>query len=199
MENVVRSERSRAAILQAALAVIARDGAHRLTLDAIAREAGISKGGVMHQFHTKEAVLKAMLEQQIAHFQAFTTDVLAGPAGTGPEPFLTAEIATIREAVATPQSAALAILGVLATDPGLLAVLHEIDVETLAKIRAEAVDPDAAVLRWLAARGLMFTAMFGLCPLSKTERDALFDRLMEPARPAQTTKSSKSASPRKKG
>ena len=57
MENAARSERSRKAAIQAALTIIARDGPGRLTLDAIARESGISKGGVMHQFRTKEAVL----------------------------------------------------------------------------------------------------------------------------------------------
>src|SRR6266436_1598840 len=73
MDNVTRSERSRKAALQAALTIIARDGPGRLTLDAIARESGLSKGGLMHQFRTKEGVLKALLERQMAHFEEFST------------------------------------------------------------------------------------------------------------------------------
>ena len=37
MDNASRSERTRKAVLQAALTIIARDGPARLTLDAIAR------------------------------------------------------------------------------------------------------------------------------------------------------------------
>lgn len=181
MENAVRSERSRAAILKAALTIIARDGAHRLTLDAIAKESGISKGGVMHQFHTKDAVLKALLEQQMAYFESYQARFLAGPEGQGAEPTLTAQIATMREVIDTPNSAALAILGVLTTDPALLDTVRASDKATIAKIKAEAADPDEALARWSAARGLLFTTMLGLCPLSKKERDALFDRLAQPA------------------
>jgi len=63
-----RSERTRQAVIQAALTIIARDGPRRLTFDAIARESGLSKGGVMHQFPTKIDVLKALLEHQIQYF-----------------------------------------------------------------------------------------------------------------------------------
>ena len=45
MDNATRSERSRNVALDAALVIIARDGPGRLTLDAIARESGLSKGG----------------------------------------------------------------------------------------------------------------------------------------------------------
>jgi len=181
MENAVRSERSRAAILKAALNVIARDGAHRLTLDAIVKESGISKGGVMHQFHTKDAVLKALLEQQMTYFEAYQARFLAGPDGEGDEPTLASQIATMREAIDTPNSAVLAILGVLTTDPALLDTVRSRDKATIAKIKAEAADPEEALLRWSAARGLLFTTMLGLCPLPRKERDKLFERLTRPA------------------
>ena len=65
MDNPTRSRRSRSAVLQAALAIIARDGPGRLTLDALARESGLSKGGLMHQFRSKQAVLLALIEHQL--------------------------------------------------------------------------------------------------------------------------------------
>src|SRR5882724_3680834 len=77
MDNATRSERSRNAALDAALVIIARDGPARLTLDAIARESGISKGGLMHQFRNKEGVIKALLEHQIQHFGDFSKRYLA--------------------------------------------------------------------------------------------------------------------------
>lgn len=182
MDNATRSERSRNAAIQAALAIIARDGPGRLTLDAIARESGISKGGVMHHFRTKEAVVKALLEHLTERFGKFTEEYLAQIGPDRPGAILEAQIATLRESIGTPHSAFLAILGAVAENPDLLAPNREKDVETLAIVRAEAADPDLAVLRLMAARGLHLMSLLGICPVSAEERDRLFDRLLDDAR-----------------
>jgi AcrR family transcriptional regulator len=179
MENTARSERTRNAVIQAALAIIARDGPGRLTLDAIARESGISKGGLMHQFRTKAAVLKALLEHQIEHHEAFARDYLGKSGSSQSEPNLAVQIATAREAIAQPHSVAFAILGAVAEEPGFLSVVRESNAKKIEGIKAEAADPELAMLRWEAAYGLTLTAMFGLCPLSGKERERLFDRLLD--------------------
>lgn len=181
MDNTTRSERTRAAAIQAALAIIARDGAGRLTLDAIARESGMSKGALMHQFHTKEAVLKALLEHQVAHFEAFSRRYLEEHAGTLPQPQLAVQIATLREAVASSQPVALAILGAVAQEPNLLSITRDDDAARLEAIKAEAPDPDLALLRWAAAQGLALSSLFGLSPLPPADRERLFDRLLDDA------------------
>jgi AcrR family transcriptional regulator len=56
-----RNPNTRAEILDAAEAVIAEHGAGHLTLDAVAEHAGISKGGLLYNFPSKEALLKALL------------------------------------------------------------------------------------------------------------------------------------------
>lgn len=192
MENAVRSERSRRAILEAALSVIARDGPHRFTLDAIARESGISKGGVMHQFRTKEAVLKALMEQHLVRFEASSQAFLTSYGSKHSEPVLAAQIATLGEITSQPHSAALAIVGVLTEEPDLLATFRDIDSAKVAAIKSEAADPELAILRWTAARGLMLSALLGLCPLSARDRKALFERLLDPAAWAGCAKAVKS-------
>jgi AcrR family transcriptional regulator len=182
MDNPSRSERSRKAALAAALTIIARDGPGRLTLDAIARESGLSKGGLMHQFHSKEAVLRALLEQQLAHFGKFSNDFRDKMATATRQPELATQIATSREIIAQQYSVAQAMLGALAQDPSLLADAREQDAERLAEIRAEASDPELAVLRWAAARGLALLAMLHLSPISDAELDRLFARLLDDTR-----------------
>lgn len=179
MDNAIRSERTRSAVIQAALAIIARDGPGRLTLDAIARESGISKGGLMHQFRSKEAVLKALLEHQIGHFEDVYRGYMAEHGASRSQPHLAAQLATMREAVAQPNSVAFAIFGAVAQEPGLLSLTREIDAGRIDAIKAEAVDPDLALLRWAAAQGLVLATLFGLSPLSPEERDRLFDRLLD--------------------
>lgn len=182
MDNASRSERTRKAVLQAALAIIARDGPGRLTLDAIARESGVSKGGLMHQFRTKEAVLKALLEHQTAYFEDFSRAYLAEHGATQREPHLSAQIATLRETLAEPHSVAFALFGAVAEEPGLLSIPRESDAKTLETITAEAADRDLAMLRWAAARGLAVTALLGLCPLDEDTRERLFDALLDERR-----------------
>ncbi|MDB5970788.1 MAG: TetR/AcrR family transcriptional regulator [Hydrocarboniphaga sp.] len=58
---------SRETMLDAAVAVALEQGAGKLTLDAVARRAGASKGGVMYNFPTKEALLEALLERLTSH------------------------------------------------------------------------------------------------------------------------------------
>nr|WP_298690665.1 TetR/AcrR family transcriptional regulator [uncultured Dongia sp.] len=202
MDNTSRSERTRGAVIQAALAIIARDGPGRLTLDAIARESGISKGGLMHQFRTKQAVLRALLDHQIAYFEDFSRRYMAAH-DDAPQPNLAAEIATSRETIAKPHSVAMALFSAVAEEPGLMSVTRASDAQKIAAIKAEAGDPDLAVLRWSAARGLALTSLLGLCPLSKAERERLFERLLDDqqwsalAKPAKT-KSASARAPRKK-
>ncbi len=181
MENALRSERSRNAVIQAALTIIGRDGPGRLTLDAIARESGLSKGGLTHQFRTKGAVLQALLEYQIEYFAKFSRDYLQEIDPAQPEPRLVSQIATLREIAVTRQqhSVAFAILGALTDAPDLLSIIIERDTEAIEQIKAEAADPDLALLRWAAARGLALTTLFRICPLSREDRERLFDLLLD--------------------
>ena len=61
---------AREAMLDAAQAVVLKQGAASLTLDAVAREAQVSKGGVMYHFPTKQALLTALGERMIARNQS---------------------------------------------------------------------------------------------------------------------------------
>jgi AcrR family transcriptional regulator len=194
MDNVSRSERSRKAAIQAALTIITRDGPGRLTLDAIARESGMSKGGLMHQFPTKEAVLRALIEHQVEFFENFSRRYLAEQGADGPEPRLAAQLATIRQSITEPNVVAPAVIGVLAGEPGLMSDVLKSTTEKLDAVREEAADPDLACLRWAGAMGLALSSMLGICPFSEEERARLFDRLSDPEQWSAPEKSSHKSS-----
>src|SRR5438552_10278775 len=50
-------------LLDAAEQVVARDGVANLTLDAVAREAGVSKGGLLYHCPSKSALITAVVER----------------------------------------------------------------------------------------------------------------------------------------
>ncbi len=179
MDNPSRSERTRNAAIKAALAIIARDGPGRLTLDAIVRESGVSKGGLMHQFPSKREVLKALLHHQVERFGGFSAKYLAEHGSKHAQPQLAAQIATLREVIAEPDPVAFALVGALGEDPSLLAEIKQGEARTLALLEAESPDPQLAVLRWIAARSLVHATLLGISPFSVAERDRLFDRLLD--------------------
>lgn len=53
----------RDSVLDAAEKVIARDGAGGLTLEAVAREAGVSKGGLQYCYRSKDSLIEAMVHR----------------------------------------------------------------------------------------------------------------------------------------
>ncbi|MDR0362482.1 MAG: TetR/AcrR family transcriptional regulator [Planctomycetota bacterium] len=59
---------SREAILDALERVIATHGVTQVTLEAVAQEAGISKGGLLYHFSNKKEMLLRMLERSAARF-----------------------------------------------------------------------------------------------------------------------------------
>lgn len=68
---MIRKPRSdaRTRILDAALAVADRVGAANLTLDAVAADAGVSKGGLLYHFASKDQLLRAVVEHHMAEHQ----------------------------------------------------------------------------------------------------------------------------------
>lgn len=55
------SECRREELLEAALAVAVESGFGRITMDAVAHRAGISKGGLLYHFHSKARLIEALL------------------------------------------------------------------------------------------------------------------------------------------
>lgn len=71
---------NRMKILEAAVRVAERDGARRLTLEATAEEAGLTRGGMMYHFRDRDALALAMQEHLAELWEARLVDAAGGPA-----------------------------------------------------------------------------------------------------------------------
>src|SRR3954468_20172457 len=75
---------ARTRILDAAEAIVRARGVSGLTLEAAAKEAGVSKGGLLYHFGSKEALITGLLARMAEWMQAdFEAHVAAQPAGPG--------------------------------------------------------------------------------------------------------------------
>lgn len=57
--------RNRAALIEAATAVIVEQGLARLTVDAVAKAAGVTKGGLFHHFASKDELIQGVLSEML--------------------------------------------------------------------------------------------------------------------------------------
>lgn len=70
-------------VLDAAEAVVLRSGIANLTLEAVASEAGVSKGGLLHHYPSKDSLVEGMV---VRCAERWRTDVLALYEQTPPGP-----------------------------------------------------------------------------------------------------------------
>ncbi len=71
-------------ILDAAEAVVVRQGIAHLTLDAVAAEAGVSKGGLLHHFPAKDRLVEALVTRCAENWrELFMTAYARTPVGPG--------------------------------------------------------------------------------------------------------------------
>lgn len=71
-------------LIDAAEAVVARQGIANLTLEAAAAEAGVSKGGLLHHFPSKDQLIQAMVTRSAENWRRCYTEAYERtPAGPG--------------------------------------------------------------------------------------------------------------------
>lgn len=141
-------------ILDAAERVVAREGAARLTLDAVAEEAGISKASVIYDYKTKQALIEAVVERAVTNDNAFNAAVTTGLGDI--------ENAVIRgriAAAAAPlpdafRAVALNLCAALAQDGQLRSAIQANQASVVDSILSSSANPRGALLAYLALEGL---------------------------------------------
>jgi AcrR family transcriptional regulator len=168
------SSPTRVRLLDAAVAVVRRDGAQSLTLDAVAAEAGVSKGGLLYHFKSKRDLLDGMVERWVDGWQ----DQLDA-AETGDEGFAAAYVrAALPPSDPGEREAQFGLLAALVAEPAVLEIVRSRYREWQARLERESADPVAATVARLAADGLWLADLLGFAPPTGALRDAVLARLV---------------------
>lgn len=157
-------------LLDAALAVIRRDGAQALTLDAVAAEAGVSKGGVLYHFRSKRALVDGLIASWLEDFGAR----LDG------EDFASSYVRACDLAVAGPgvRASEFGILAALIDEPQVLEAARERYAEWMERMLGGALAREDAWLVRLAADGLWYSDLLGIAAPQGDDRRRLMARLL---------------------
>jgi AcrR family transcriptional regulator len=171
---------TRGRLLDAAVAVVRRDGAQALTLEKVAHEAGVSKGGLLYHFNSKRQLLDGMVDRWLEDWQS-QIDAEAGDAG-----FLTGYVHATHLGSAGPQEreAEFGLLAAMIAEPAVLEVVRERYRDWQAEVVATTGDPVEATVARLATDGLWFADLLGFAPPHGELRERVLARLLELARPS---------------
>jgi AcrR family transcriptional regulator len=171
---------ARARILEAAERVVADVGAARLTLDVVAQSAGVSKGGLLYHFPSKESLLSALAQRYVDSMEHCVDAAKNDLAIETPSRNLKACVVGILGRDPRSKAMGAALFATAANDLTLLEVIRE----CIAKCTNELAQDEelnfarAAVVS-LAVDGLMMRESLRISAYSDEQRELIVKELMQ--------------------
>jgi AcrR family transcriptional regulator len=165
-------------ILDAASDLVARLGGANLTLEQVAQSAGVSKGGLLYHFPTKEALLLAMGKRFLASFETGRREARER---LPDEPAADLK-ACVLGVLCRPESRSCqgaALLAAAANDPALVAMFRECLADVTAEIAGWQGSFERKAIVSLAIDGLMLREALRISPFTPEQRDAVIHALLD--------------------
>lgn len=174
-----RGTETRVRIVEAAIEVVAEQGARKFSLDAVAQKAGISKGGLLYNFPTKAALMTAMVARHVDGFASHFQKEQERFASEGhPDPLMRGYLETFRFHLCRKSRPPSGFLAAIAEAPELLDPVREKNAELMQTIRECCKDPQFAMMTFLTLEGIRHGRLFDVDEMSDAETIAVIDRLI---------------------
>lgn len=161
-------ENNRPHLLEAAETIVIEEGAARLTLDAVARRAGVSKGGVLYHFPNKDALLGALVERMTEAFEALLSGA-AVPSADSATGRLQAYVRACDAADQRLSQIASALLPALFENRSLLAPMREFYRKHYQQLKRLPVGFEQGAIVTLALDGMWMMEMLGVSQLTPAQ------------------------------
>ncbi|MGV1908483.1 TetR/AcrR family transcriptional regulator [Agrobacterium larrymoorei] len=156
-------------ILDAAERVVARLGATGLSIDAVAKEVGVSKAMVVYDHKSKSALLEALVDRRVKADMAYIAECVSAAADT-PHPELFGRIASAEKKIdEIDKAVAVTLSASMSNDDRLQRFMRDwTDLDLNAMASGER--PQAALMAYLALMGFYSTELFGFHSWPDKER-----------------------------
>lgn len=176
---------SKTKILDCAERVVVRDGVSHLTLEAVAAEAGMSKGGLLYNFRAKDDLIRGMVERLIDQMEA----EMARLVKADPEPKGQLMRAYLGASFPGPDSASqhqcqvvAVLLSAILTNAALLEPLRMRRRDIQERLLQDGLEGACVHIIRLAADGLWMAEMLGMPGPEPAARDKVIEQLYEMTR-----------------
>lgn len=171
-------------LLDAAEAVVARQGVANLTFEAVAAEAGMSKGGLLHHFRSKDRLIEAMVTRAAENWRACwmgSYERAAEGPGRMTRAVLNHCLSDNQTWTEQLRRSSAAVFAALAQNPSLIEPMRAVYVDLHRRIAEDGLPPGVGETVVTALDGLWLYWVLGLVPvdqdLMRRLRAALEDML----------------------
>ncbi|MGP9790234.1 TetR/AcrR family transcriptional regulator [Roseinatronobacter sp. NSM] len=174
----MRKAISRSKILDAASVVAQRDGASRLTIEAVAKEVGLSKAGLLYSFPSKDALMQALLQKMIDEFGSNACCARTGLEGDQtPQGKMHNKLQSFRRLMEEDTHLAHAVLIAGTHNPELLEPLRAHITQELDTMLHGMRNPVAALVLLSALDGMLLQHLLGLPPVDPDMRRQMLEHI----------------------
>ncbi|AOV07583.1 TetR/AcrR family transcriptional regulator [Sporosarcina ureilytica] len=166
----------RIAILDAASKIVAEKGIFDLTIDAVAEEAGISKGGLLYHYRSKEVLVEKMVEHLATNYRIkIAKSAVEDKEEKGKWTRAYLDV-TFKQAYKNKDMHS-GLLAAKAVNPALLNPIHEAFSEWQHEIEDDGLDPIMATIIRLATDGIWLADLFGIDPIESEQKELIYETL----------------------
>lgn len=176
-----KAELKRQLILDTAKQIILDHDFHALTLDAVAKQAGISKGGLLYHFPNKDALIKGLVayifEEVCVNFHKYAEND-SNKKGKWTRAFIEASKHDLEHNAALNIGVFVASL----LDPEVSKNISDGYQSILARLEQDGINPLTATIIRLALDGLYYSQMLHIAPLDKERQNEVIQQLVRMTR-----------------
>lgn len=168
---------NRDALLDVLESLVAEGSVHDVTLDGVAARAGITKGGLIYHFKSKEALLLGLIERMRARVDAHCVDPTLSPQ-QALKKFLIARIHYAFAMGAQEKKIMANLLAAASSYPSLLEPVKSMYDNGTGHMASLADSAGLALSVWTALDGFVMLEMLNIRHFSETERQQMQDTLI---------------------
>ncbi len=175
---IVASSSVRDRVLDAAEAMAGGEGSANLTLDAVANLAGVSKGGLLYHFPSKDALLAAMIDRHVDRIEERCVQLRATLPGTADCAELKAWVLSVLQPDPTTHDTGAALFAAAASNPALLDCVRNRYADRVTRMAGSSGNFALAASIMLAVDGLVLAEIWRMSPFTDGQRTAIVDQLL---------------------
>lgn len=165
-------------ILTAASMIVMEEGVTKLTLEAVARRAGVSKGGLLYHFSSKEALIKGMVESWTNDFFTDMQRISNNDSEESGKWNRAYAKATFTDLEKDNNNLNSSLMAAMFINQELLNDYREKYNEVHMKLLNDGIDPVQSTIARLALDGLWIAEIFGLSPLDKELEEKVYKEIL---------------------